>query len=110
VDATHEREQQADVNSATACGEYAGTRVTAMLSRSASFRSTWLRPAQRSSTTRVPPACSARSTGADMSSLTTTQTACAPAASVAVSCASRGSKQTTLCSLFAASKERRSWG
>jgi hypothetical protein len=60
--------------SATACGEYAGTRTTAMPSRSAAARSTWLKPAERSAIRRVPPSASRCSTAASTVSLTNGQT------------------------------------
>ena len=64
--------------SATAFGEYAGTRTTSRPSRCAASRSTLLNPAQRSATWRTPTAASAVSTGSSSTSFTNTHTASAP--------------------------------
>ena len=61
--------------SATAFGEYRGTRITGIPSDRAHTRSTLLKPAHRSSSSPTPRAASVRSTGALPSSFTKMHTA-----------------------------------
>ena len=87
--------------SATAYGEYAGTRITVSLPF-ACFKSTLLKPAQRSATTGIFNSLSLSMTGAPRSSFTKTQTPSQPLARSAVSSESFVSKYLNLNLYFSA--------
>jgi hypothetical protein len=77
------------VCSATAWGEYAGTRTTAILYAAVRRTSTLLKPAHRSAMSFVPPAESIESTSASSTSFTDTLTSGMPNANATDSAVSR---------------------
>ena len=94
--------------SATAYGEYSGTRTTRIPMAAAASRSTWLKPAERRASRRVPPRCNSASVSASTRSFTKEQTAGAPCASSAVRLVSLGSKNRSTCPYLALAASRAS--